>query len=43
MAQNLKALAVAPVILSSIHRNDMVAHDHVSGNLVPSSSLQAYM
>ena len=38
MAQNLRALTALLEVLSSIPHNQMVAHNHLSWDLVPSSS-----
>jgi hypothetical protein len=39
MAQQLRALTGLPKFLSSIPRNHMVAHNHLSWNLMPSSGV----
>jgi hypothetical protein len=39
MAQQLRALAVLSEVLSSIPSNHMVAHNHLSWNLRPSSGV----
>jgi hypothetical protein len=42
MAQWLRSLAL-PEVLSSISSNYIVAHNHLYGDLVPSSGLRMYM
>ena len=37
MAQRLRALSVSPEVLSSIPSSHMVAHNHLSWDLMPSS------
>jgi hypothetical protein len=39
MAQQLRALAALPEVLSSISSNHMVAHNHLSWDLMPSSGV----
>jgi hypothetical protein len=39
MAQRLRALTALPEVLSLIPSNDMVAHNHLSWDLVPSSGM----
>jgi hypothetical protein len=39
MAQQLRALAVLPEVLSSIPSNHMVAHNHLQWDLIPSSGV----
>jgi len=39
MAQWLRALTVLPEVLSSIPSNHMVAHNHLSWDLIPSSGV----
>jgi hypothetical protein len=39
MAQQLKALTALPEVLSSIPSNQMVAHNHLQWNLMPSSDV----
>ena len=43
MAQQLKALAAIPEVLSSIPSNHRVAHNPLWWNPMPSSIMQAYM
>jgi hypothetical protein len=43
MAQWLRALAALPEILSSIPNNHMLAHNHLSWDLMPSPGIQVYM
>jgi hypothetical protein len=43
MAQWLRALVALPEVLSSIPSNHMVAHYHLSWDLMPSSGMQIYM
>ena len=39
MAQQLRALAALPEVLSSISNNHVVAHNHLSWDLMPSSGV----
>jgi hypothetical protein len=39
IAQRLRALTDLPKVLSSIPSNHMVAHNHLYGNLMPSSGV----
>jgi hypothetical protein len=39
MAQQLRALAALPEVLSSIPSNHMVAHNHLEWDLMPSSGV----
>ena len=39
MAQQLKALTALPEVLSSIPNNDMVAHNHLKWDVVPSPAV----
>jgi hypothetical protein len=39
MAQRLRALTAFPKVLSSIPSNHMVAHNHLSWDLMPSSGM----
>ena len=43
MAQQLRALAALPKVMSSIPNNHLVAHDHLERDLMPSSGVQVYM
>ena len=39
MEQQLRALTALPEVLSSIHSNHMVAHNHLSWDLMPSTGV----
>jgi hypothetical protein len=43
MAMQLGALSFLPEVLSSVPSNHMVAHNHLSRDLMPFSGLQVYM
>ena len=43
MAQSLRALAALPEAVSSVPGNHKVAHNHLLGDLMPSSGVQAHI